>query len=61
MESKKKTRTEKPREWNDGYQGLRGGGIGQMLLKATNLQLIDKSWSSNAWYSEYRQQNLLRG
>lgn len=30
------------REPDDGYQGLRGGGIGEMLLKGANLQLVDK-------------------
>ena len=27
-----------------------------MLFKGTNLQLVDKSWRSNAQYGEYRQQ-----
>ena len=39
MESEKGKLT-KNREWNVDYLGMRGGGIGQMLFKGTNLQLV---------------------
>lgn len=39
-----------------GDQGLGHGGIGEMLFKGINLQLVVESWRSIAQHSDYRQQ-----